>query len=116
MMTRIDGRGVSRQTVHTSDIMRAAPGSASTLNPEPNPAIDGTDWRAGMDSTYDRRRSIAGEYLTRAREDFERAARTRIVYAIAARRHGLTHADIGAYLGVTEGAVRRLIQRHGGDA
>lgn len=68
-----------------------------------------------MDST-DQRRRLAGEYLTRARDDFERAARVRIAYAIAARRHGLTNADIGTFLGITEGAVRKLVARHGGDA
>lgn len=64
-----------------------------------------------MDST-DQRRRIAVDYLTRAREDFERAARTRIAYVIAGRTHGLTHAEIGAALGITEGAVRKLIGRH----
>lgn len=65
--------------------------------------------------SIDQRKRLAGEYLTRARDDFDRAARTRIAYAIAARRHGLTNADIGTFLGVTEGAVRKLIARHGGD-
>ena len=59
------------------------------------------------------RRRIAGEYLTRARDDFERAARTRIVYAVNARDHGMTNAAIGAILGVGESAVRGLLKRHG---
>ncbi|WP_413354054.1 helix-turn-helix domain-containing protein [Microbacterium sp. 1P06AB] len=67
-----------------------------------------------MGQSNDDRRRIAGEYLLRARDDLERAARTRIQYILNARKHGLTNADIGTFLGVTEAAVRRLIKRHTG--
>ncbi len=70
---------------------------------------------AVIDSTQDRR-LIAGEYLTRARDDFDRAARTRVEYIVNARRYGMTLADIGALLGVTEGAVRYIVKQYGGDA
>lgn len=67
-----------------------------------------------MEQSTDRQR-IAGEYLTRARDDFERAVRTRLAYVLAARRHGMTFEAIGALLGVTEGAVRSMVKRHSGD-
>lgn len=68
-----------------------------------------------MQSTDDQRRLLAGEYLTRARDDYERAKRTRIAYAIAAREHGMTNGEIGTLLGITEAAVRALIRRNGGE-
>lgn len=68
-----------------------------------------------MQSTQDDRRRIAGDYLTRARDDFDRATRTRIEYVLLARKYGLTNADIGALLGISEAAVRGLVKRHGGD-
>lgn len=67
---------------------------------------------AVIDSTQDRRQ-IAGEFLSRARDDFERAARTRVAYIANARRYGMTNAEIGGLLGITEGAVRYIVKHHG---
>lgn len=58
------------------------------------------------------RRRIAGDYLTRARDDFETAARNRIRYVLLAREYGMTNAAIGALLGISEAAVRSLAARH----
>lgn len=51
---------------------------------------------------------IAAEFLLRARDDFERAERTRAVYARDAHSHGLTWGDIGSFLGVTARKARQI--------
>jgi predicted transcriptional regulator len=68
-----------------------------------------------LQSTQDDRRRIAGDYLTRVRDDFERALRSRIYYVLLAHKYGMSNVDIGALLGISEAAVRGLIKRHGGD-
>jgi len=70
--------------------------------------------RTVMQSTDDEKRRIAGDYLTRVRDDLERAKRTRIAYIVAARQHGMTNSSIGALLGITEARVRQLA-KIGGD-
>ena len=68
-----------------------------------------------MQSTDEEKRRIAGDYLTRVRDDLERAKRTRVEYIRLAREYGLTNEAIGMLLGITETAVRALVKRHGGD-
>ena len=92
------------------DTTKTAPGGAPTPTESLTEPIGGS----AMAQSTEQRRRIAGEYLTRARDDFEAAARTRIRYAIMAREHGLTNADIGTFLGITEGAVRHLVAKYGG--
>lgn len=59
------------------------------------------------------RADIAGEFLDRARESFEKAARVRLYYILLSRKHGVSNAKIGAHLGITESAVRAMVKRHG---
>lgn len=54
------------------------------------------------------------EYLERARQDLETAARSRIRYAQLGRQYGLTNQEIADALQVSEAAVRSLLQRHAG--
>ena len=58
--------------------------------------------------------TIACEFLELSRKEFERAARKRIYFALLARRHNVTNAQIGASLGITESAVRAIVKRYGG--
>lgn len=51
---------------------------------------------------------LAKDFLTRARDDLERAKRTRRAYIKAARVHGLTNQQIGDVLGISEARVRQL--------
>lgn len=116
MGTRVDGRACRISVAHYSDTMRgqskAAPAGNRGLTDTPIEEV-----MAAMENrSNEERRRIAGEFLTRARDDFERAARTRISYALAARRYGMTNEAIGALLGIGESAVRALLKRHGGDA
>lgn len=53
-----------------------------------------------MSTSQEERRRIAGEYLLRARDDFDRAERVRAAYINAARAHGLTETDISNLLGI----------------
>ena len=115
---RVDGRGVSPTTFeHAFDTMgvtteNETPASAQTDRGHGRTfeEFDMTDVRA-----EDRRR-IAGDYLTRARDDFHTAARNRIRYVLLARQYGMTNDAIGALLGISERAVRGLVARHSGDA
>lgn len=65
------------------------------------------------------RKRIAAEFLTRAADDLARATIQRVRYVKLAREYGLTNADIGTFLGVSEAAVRTLVKRNpeitGGD-
>ena len=62
----------------------------------------------------EQRRRIAGEFLLRARDDYERAKRTRLAYILNAREYGMTFREIGELLGLTEGGVRQIIARSSG--
>ncbi len=64
----------------------------------------------------EQRARIAVDYLKRATNDLETAARQRLAYMRIARRHGLTYQEIAEACGVSDTAVRRLLKRHGGDA
>ena len=57
-------------------------------------------------------REITEEHLTLARENYQRATTNRIRYARLARQYGLTNKRIGECLGITEAAVRGLLQRN----
>lgn len=65
------------------------------------------------------RKRIAAEFLTRAADDLARATIQRVRYVKLARDYGMTNADIGTFLGVSEAAVRTLVKRNpdvtGGD-
>lgn len=56
-------------------------------------------------------RQAAADMLTIHREWIERERRTTLHLIEAARRAGMTNAEIGSYLGMTEGGVRMLVQR-----
>lgn len=111
--SKVDGRACRMNVAHNTDKMGAttktAPVTSRGLTDTPNEEV----MTAMANRSNEDRRRIAGEFLTRARDDFERAARTRINYVMTARRYGMTNADIGALLGVGESAVRALIKRHG---
>ena len=66
---------------------------------------------AVVQATNDELRRIAGEFLLRVRDDVDRVARTRLNYVQNARRYGMTFAEIGTHLGVTEGAVRYIAKQ-----
>ena len=68
------------------------------------------------DRSRNERQSIALEYLSLARRDFENAARARIRYVLLAREYGVPNVAIADVLGINESSVRGLIARHGGDA
>lgn len=114
----VDGRGVSVD-VHSCDTIGVSVETALKEWWNTPEGLTETPMRevatAVNQRTNDDRRRIAGEYLTRARDDFERAARTRLNYIFNARRYGMTYGEIGTLLGVTEAAVRSMLKRHGGD-
>lgn len=58
--------------------------------------------------SVDPKKGIARDYLERAKDDLERAKRTRIAYVKAAQLHGLTNVEIGEVLGLSEARVRQL--------
>lgn len=58
----------------------------------------------------DGRTRIALDFLARAKDDLERAKRTRVTYAKAARKHGVTNQQIGDVLGISEARVRQLLK------
>lgn len=117
MGVRIDGRSSRATFAHNDDRIVVTTETAPAGGGTPNGGLTATPIEEVMtamtDSSNEELRRIAGEYLTRARDDFERAARTRINYVFTAREYGLTNADIGTFLGIGESAVRALIRRHG---
>jgi DNA-directed RNA polymerase specialized sigma24 family protein len=58
--------------------------------------------------SVDPKKDLARDFLVRARDDLERAKRTRKAYVLAAREHGLTNQQIGDVLGISEARVRQL--------
>jgi DNA-directed RNA polymerase sigma subunit (sigma70/sigma32) len=48
-------------------------------------------------------------FLELAADDLEKAKRTRDHYAGLARRYGLTNAEIGEALGISEARVRQIV-------
>ncbi len=57
------------------------------------------------------KQEIAVAHLRLAKEQLERSKRLRLHYVRLARENGLTYGEIGDALGVTEAAVRKLIER-----
>ena len=56
-------------------------------------------------------RQAAADMLEIHREWMERERRTTLHLIQAARRAGMTNAEIGQRLGMTEGGVRMMVQR-----
>lgn len=57
------------------------------------------------------RKDLARTFLKLASEQYQENRRHRAYYARIAREHGLTHQDIANEYGITEAAVRAMIQR-----
>lgn len=57
----------------------------------------------------DGKTDLARVYLDRAKDDLDRAKRTRVAYAKLARKHGLTNQQIGDALDISEARVRQLL-------
>ena len=57
------------------------------------------------------RKAIARTFLRLANADYRRVCDHRGYYAKIAREHGLTNQDIATEYGITEAAVRQMIQR-----
>lgn len=115
MTVRFDGRyarGIVVENYEECARMNPTTETAPAGGGTPNGSLTEPEWGSAMGQSTNRL-EIARDYLTRARDDFENAARTRIWYVVLARRYGMTNADIGAHLGLSEGAVRALIKRHG---
>lgn len=91
---------------------KTAPEVAPTNNRGlPTPTEEVTDLvNATTDRT--RRQQIAREYLRLSAEDLARASLGRIRFAHMGKSHGLTNAEIGDELGITEAAVRAMLKRH----
>jgi hypothetical protein len=56
-------------------------------------------------------RQVAADLLQIHRDAIAREKRTTLHLIEAARRAGMTNAEIGAQLGMTEGGVRMFVQR-----
>lgn len=59
--------------------------------------------------SIDPKKVLALEFLTRAKDDLEKAKRTRIAYVKASKVHGLSNQEIGDVLGVSEARVRQIL-------
>lgn len=59
------------------------------------------------------RKALARTFLKLASAQFQEHRRHRAYYAQMARDHGLTNQDIANEYGITEAAVRAMIQRAG---
>jgi hypothetical protein len=116
MNVRVDGRGVSREIADTDGKLvvqtETTPGSVGALT-EGLTDTPGREVTAMRQRTVSSRQQIALDYLGIAAREFEQAARNRIRYVQLAREYGVTNAAIGEALGVTESAVRGLLERHG---
>lgn len=109
---RVAGQSIAYRFGRIGGITEKTPASAET-----DRGRGRTDKEFDMgNATAIERQRIAGEYLTRARDDLERAARTRIYYVVQARKYGMTNEAIGALLGISESAVRALVKRYGGES
>ena len=112
---RVTGRGVSRTIADISDRIgvqsKTAPAGNRGLTDTPNEEVMAAMTNRSNPSA-DRLEQIAVDFLTRARADFDQAALTRIRYASLAREYGVTNAVIGDALGITESAVRGLLERN----
>ena len=57
------------------------------------------------------RKEIARTFLRMANEEYQTRRSNRAYFAQIAREHGLTNQDIATEYGITEAAVRQMIQR-----
>lgn len=60
--------------------------------------------------SVDPKKGFARLFLSRAREDLERAKRTRIAYVKAAHDVGLSNVEIASELGVSEARIRQILR------
>lgn len=60
--------------------------------------------------SIDPKKVIATEFLARAKDDLEKAQRTRVAYVRAAKTHGLSNQQIGDVLGVSEARIRQILR------
>lgn len=60
--------------------------------------------------SIDPKKVIALEFLTRAKDDLDKAKRTRIAYVQAAKSHGLSNQQIGDALDVSEARIRQILR------
>ncbi len=60
--------------------------------------------------SIDPKKVIATEFLARAKDDLEKAKRTRVAYVQAAKTHGLSNRLIGEVLGVSEARIRKILR------
>ncbi len=108
--------GVSQKTLeHMFDTMDAqlkngGAGAGHTWDSPPNHR-KGVAMSRVSTKPENSRKQIAVEYLSLSREHVERSKRLRLHYVRLARENGLTYGEIGDALGVTEAAVRKLIER-----
>ena len=58
-------------------------------------------------------RDLAIQFLEYAARDYRNAKHMRIVYAQAARKHGLTHREIADIYGMSVSGVQMMIKRAG---
>ena len=59
------------------------------------------------------RKELAQTFLKLANDQYQQHRQHRAYYARIAREHGLTNQDIADAYGITEGAVRAIINRYG---
>lgn len=83
--------------------------------PDPTPNKEVGAMANYSNTTLTDHQIIAVDYLERCRAQMERAAANRILYIKLSRKYGLTNQRIADALGITESAVRGLVERHGGD-
>ena len=115
---KVDGRGilhVGRKFDSLEGGSKTAPASAlGSTDPGPNP--ESPIEEVGAIRNYSNRNAgraeIAAEFLRIAARDLATATRARIRYIGLARQYGVTNAAIADALGVTEKAVRGLIERN----
>lgn len=107
---KVDGRSARMSIGQKFDRM----GVTTEESPATALTAPGRDRLAeGVDMSTISRKEIALEYLTKVADDLTKAASLRMQYILNARRYGATNQQIGDALGITETAVRRMIQRHG---
>jgi DNA-directed RNA polymerase specialized sigma24 family protein len=89
-----------------------APAGALTPNEGLTEPLGGSAVSQDSNIAKLRRQILAVEHLELCRDKLDGAKRARIVGIAAAREHGLSHQTIAEALGISESAVRGLIERH----
>lgn len=116
MMETPDQIGVSPVPLeHMFDILESQLkiGGAGALTPVDSPPnhYEGVAMTRVSPKPENSRKHIAVEYLHLTREHLERSKNLRLHFVRLARDEGVTNAQIGEALGITEAAVRKLIER-----